>query len=98
MRLLSVSCWVLGLFLGLHSTAALADFSDTPPKTKARIVQSYPEETTLKTPGVAETLPAWIWMIGRSKHTIDIAQMYVSSIPGEGIERVIDALQRAAKR
>ncbi len=82
------------LLVGLFGVQSLACAS-TP---VVNVVQSIPEETTLAVPGLPRALDTWIEMIGRSKKSIDIAQMYVSNKPGEGIEKVIAALNQAASR
>ena len=62
------------------------------------MVQSIPAETALAQPDLPHALETWIAMIDGAKKTIEVAQMYVSSRPGEGIEEVLQALRRAADR
>ncbi len=83
---------LLAVLLGVSSEAALAN---TP---KVTVVQSVPVETALAQAELPHALDVWLSMIGRAKRSIDVAQMYLSSHPGEGIEKVIVALRQAGAR
>ncbi len=83
------------LVIASLSTACLTESSTSPVVT---VVQSIPEETALAQQDLPYALETWVAMIDGATRSIDVAQMYVSSKPGEGIEKVMEALTRAANR
>ena len=62
------------------------------------LVQSVPAETNLAVPGLPFAKDAWVSMIDRAQHSIDIEQMYVDGKSGEALDAVIAALKRAAAK
>lgn len=62
------------------------------------LVYTYPVETSLVNPDLRNTADVWIEMINGAKKTIDFEEQYVSSKPGELLEPVIAALEKAANR
>ncbi|MBS1963321.1 MAG: hypothetical protein JST04_13985 [Bdellovibrionales bacterium] len=66
--------------------------------TPIEIVQSIPNGTKLAVPNLRQAKDVWPEMIDGARHTIDIAQMYISTKPGRALDRTVDALDRAGKR
>jgi phosphatidylserine/phosphatidylglycerophosphate/cardiolipin synthase-like enzyme len=64
----------------------------------ASLIQSVPDETAFAQPGLSFTEDSWIEMIRGARESIDLAQMYLCSKPGQGIERVMTELERAGSR
>ncbi len=62
------------------------------------LVESWPLETDLDSPGIVDAHECWPRMIDGARQTLDVAQFYVSSTPGGRLEPVIAALGRAAGR
>jgi len=62
------------------------------------IVESVPVETTLDVPEVRNTDQVWLEMINGATKTIDIEQFYFAARKGEPLDKVLDALERAADR
>lgn len=62
------------------------------------LVESIPVETTLDNPDIRNTQEVWIEMIEEARTTLDIEQFYISNKPGEPLESVIQAIERAANR
>lgn len=65
---------------------------------KIELITTIPVETTLESFGTRQAAKVWIDMINRAKHSIDIAQFYLSSKEGELLEPVIRAILNAAER
>ncbi|MGV8122981.1 MAG: phospholipase D-like domain-containing protein [Candidatus Xenobiia bacterium LiM19] len=62
------------------------------------IVESVPVETTLDVPEVRHTDEVWLEMINGARKTIDIEQFYFATNKGEPMDKVLDALEKAADR
>lgn len=62
------------------------------------LVESVPIETNLGIDETGRTLPVWVDMINGAKATIDIEIFYLSDQLGEPLEKIITALENAAKR
>jgi len=63
-----------------------------------QLVESVPVETSLGVEEIGRTLDVWLDMINGSQITIDIEIFYLSDQPGEPLEKIITALENAAKR
>lgn len=72
--------------------AALAGFPDF------EIVESAPVETTLDHADVRNAHEVWLEMIRGARRSLDFAEFYASSAPGEPLEDVIAAIEGAATR
>lgn len=62
------------------------------------LVESWPVETTLDHPDLADTTDTWLQLVDAAKERLDIEQFYVSSQPGSHLDRVLEAVRRAADR
>ena len=62
------------------------------------LVETWPVETTLDHPGMAEAKDEWVRLFDSAKSTIDLGEFYVSTEPGSALEPVLAALVRAADR
>jgi phosphatidylserine/phosphatidylglycerophosphate/cardiolipin synthase-like enzyme len=62
------------------------------------VVQSFPIETTLETPGIRLTQDVWVEMISGAQRTIDLEEFYVNNQAGQSLQPVIDAIKAAAGR
>lgn len=62
------------------------------------LIQTAPVETDLGLPHLPEAHEAWLAMIAGATRTIDVAQFYITSAPGERMAPVLDALVAAAGR
>lgn len=82
----------LPLILLCVNTFAQTPFADF------EIVESIPVETSLDNPEIRNTAEVWLKMINGAKKTLDIEQFYISNEPGEPLEDIILAIEKAAKR
>lgn len=87
MRLLPV-----GLVVAAVTVAGAAE----PPAVE--LVETAPVETTLDHADIPEAAEVWRTMIAGARHTIELAEFYVTSQPGGRLEPVLDALAAAAAR
>jgi len=79
--------------------------ADPPPPEVAylgrlQFVESWPAETDLDTPDLAEAADIWLQMIAMAHRTIDVEAFYLSDRP-EGLSTlapILDALEKAANR
>ncbi len=62
------------------------------------LVHDAPVETSLRTPDLRDAVTVWCDMIAHAKHSIDFEQFYVAGRKGESLDRVLDALDAAARR
>ena len=62
------------------------------------LVETAPIETTLDHPDLPEAADVWRQMIAGARHTIDLAEFYVTNAPNSRLQPVIDALVAAAAR
>jgi phosphatidylserine/phosphatidylglycerophosphate/cardiolipin synthase-like enzyme len=81
------------LFLMLATCLTLAA---QPPTT--RLVQSIPAETDLADPGLPFAKDVWVEMIRAAKVSVEAAEFYVTSRPGNALEPVLAALEQAGAR
>ena len=93
MRLLRFTIVTAILSVTLCSAHAAVNAADT----SFQIVESVPVATIYGQPGVPRTQKAWIDMLRRARHSIDIAAFYISNKPGESLAPVIDTLVASAK-
>jgi phosphatidylserine/phosphatidylglycerophosphate/cardiolipin synthase-like enzyme len=63
-----------------------------------QLVETRPVESKLGNPALPAPQAVWIEMIGGAKKTLDIEQFYLSTWPGEPMDKVLDAIGAAAKR
>ncbi|MCK4689826.1 MAG: hypothetical protein KAT41_05995, partial [Candidatus Marinimicrobia bacterium] len=87
---------VLSIFLPLI-LLCVNTFAQTP-FTDFEIVESIPVETSLDNPEIRNTAEVWLEMINGAKKTLDIEQFYISNEPGEPLEDIILAIEKAAVR
>ena len=81
---------IVALFL-----AAWPVFSEIP---EIEVVTSVPVETAISRAGTRAAAAVWPEMIAAARHTLDIAEFYLSSEPGEALEPVIEAVLAAGRR
>ena len=81
----------LALALLISAGAAFA----APP---VQLVETRPVESGLGNPALPAPQAVWLEMIGGAKRTLDIEQFYLSTWPGEPMDKVVDAIGAAAKR
>ena len=62
------------------------------------LVETWPVETDLDSPALADAHRVWPSMINSARETLDVAQFYVSDEPGGRMEPVLAAVRRAALR
>ena len=62
------------------------------------LVQSYPIETTLQVPGVAQTQQTWLDIVNSATQTLDIEQYYINNEAGQSLDPIITAIKAAAAR
>jgi len=62
------------------------------------LVETAPVETTLEHADIPDAWRVWVEMIDGAQTQLDIAQFYITSVPGERMEPVLDAIVRAAGR
>ena len=70
-------------------------FSEVP---EIEVVTSVPLETAISRAGTRAAAAVWPAMIAAARHTLDIAEFYLSSEPGEALEPVIEAVLAAGRR
>lgn len=64
----------------------------------AQLVQSVPEATDLAHPDLPRTRDVWLRLIREARSSIDLAQYYIASLPGQPLAAVLDELEAAARR
>ncbi len=62
------------------------------------LVESWPRETTLDHADVRDARAVWPAMFNRASSRIDLAEFYLSDLPGSALEPSVLALEAAAKR
>ncbi len=70
--------------------------SDRPPPVE--LVESVPIETSLGNPKLRRAKDVWPEMIRAATASIDLEEYYLSNLPGEPLEPVLEALVEAARR
>jgi phosphatidylserine/phosphatidylglycerophosphate/cardiolipin synthase-like enzyme len=63
-----------------------------------QLVETRPVESGLGNPALPEAQAVWVEMIQGASRSLDIEQFYLSTWPGEPMDRVLDAIGAAAKR
>ena len=63
-----------------------------------QLVETRPVESGLGNPALPEPQAVWLEMIRGARRTLDIEQFYLSTWPGEPMEKILDAIGQAAKR
>jgi len=73
--------------------------AESPPAPPAiELVESVPLETSLGNPSLRHAADVWVELVRGATSSIDLEQFYVSTMPGEPLEPVLEALVEAAKR
>lgn len=62
------------------------------------LVYTAPVETKLENPDLRSPADVWVEMIDAAKSRLDFEQMYAVSKPGEPLDRVIEAMEKAGER
>jgi phosphatidylserine/phosphatidylglycerophosphate/cardiolipin synthase-like enzyme len=62
------------------------------------LIETWPVETPMDLPELADAEPTWLDMIDLAKERIDIGQFYVQTRSDTSLDRVLKALESAAKR
>lgn len=97
-----LSRWVAALLLGplafCSQAGRVPSSSSSLSRPGVQLVQSIPEGTGLQSAELPYTLDVWLRMIRSARKTIDLAQYYVASAPGQPLEAVLSELERAAER
>jgi phosphatidylserine/phosphatidylglycerophosphate/cardiolipin synthase-like enzyme len=62
------------------------------------VISSVPVETAISRAGTRDAAAVWPEMIGGARHSLDIAEFYLSGEKGEALEPVIEAVLAAARR
>jgi phosphatidylserine/phosphatidylglycerophosphate/cardiolipin synthase-like enzyme len=88
---MKLSFTLLSLFLALPAFARF----DVP---GFELVYTAPVETTLAAPDLRNPADVWVEMIGSAKKSLVFGEMYAVSKPGEPLEPVIAALEKAGAR
>jgi HKD family nuclease len=82
---------MLAFALLAHAGVALA----APP---VQLVETRPVESGLGNPALPAPQAVWVEMIRGAKRSLDIEQFYLSTWPGEPMDKILDAIGEAAKR
>lgn len=62
------------------------------------IYESWPLETSLDNDHIANVTPVWLEAIDSAETTLDFSEYYAINESGTGLDKVVDALERAANR
>ncbi|MFB3897041.1 MAG: phospholipase D-like domain-containing protein [bacterium] len=62
------------------------------------LVESIPVETMLDNPNIRNAPEVWLELINNAKKSIDIEQFYISNLPNEPLEPIIQAIINASQR
>jgi phosphatidylserine/phosphatidylglycerophosphate/cardiolipin synthase-like enzyme len=89
--------WVYLLVLGflvpiVYSQQQIGGYPDF------ELVESIPVETILDNPNIRNTPEVWLEMINGAKKTLDIEQFYISNLPNEPLEPIIQAIITTSNR
>ena len=96
--LVVTSCGGSSTVASTPSRPAAPVATPTPPPCSLALAESWPLETSLDHPDIADARTVWPEMIGRARRSIDVAEFYVSA-SGEGaLEPTLRALREAAAR
>lgn len=85
---------LISAFVLLFSLPAFAKF-EIP---GLELVYTAPVETKLEAPDLRSATEVWVEMIDSAKKTLDFEEMYAISKPGEPLEKVMAAIERASRR
>jgi phosphatidylserine/phosphatidylglycerophosphate/cardiolipin synthase-like enzyme len=91
LRLLLFSSFVL-------VSCALPALAQTAAVPEIQLVESIPVETTLDNPDIPDAAEVWHAMITEAKSTIEIEEFYISNVPGEPLERILQDILDAGAR
>ena len=80
-------------FLFIQNQSAFAQSASS-----VEVVQSFPIETTLQVPGIAQTQQVWLDIVNSATTTLDIEQYYINNVAGESLDPIITAIKTAAAR
>jgi len=62
------------------------------------LYESWPSETTLDNPNIADVGEVWLEAIRSARQTIDFSHYYAITAPNTTLEKVVDVLKEAAQR
>jgi phosphatidylserine/phosphatidylglycerophosphate/cardiolipin synthase-like enzyme len=65
---------------------------------QVELVESWPSGTTLDHADIRDAADVWLEMIDGARATIDLAEFYASDRPKSRLEKVVESLERAARR
>ncbi|HEX7602258.1 MAG TPA: phospholipase D-like domain-containing protein, partial [Polyangiaceae bacterium] len=87
------------LVLACGARAPLAVTPPPPaPPPAVELVESWPLETSLDHPDIADAPDVWLEMIGAAKKTLDLGEFYASDQEGSRLHAVVEAVESAANR
>jgi phosphatidylserine/phosphatidylglycerophosphate/cardiolipin synthase-like enzyme len=84
--------------LAVVAAPAVADAPASAEAAPVELVETAPIETSLDHADIPEAADVWRALIAGARHTIDLAEFYVTSAPGSRLVPVLDALVAAAAR
>ena len=95
-------CWLCLTAIVACQPASRKDLVSGSPRgdvAALQLVESWPLETSLDDPSVADATDVWVAMISAATKTLDVEQFYaVSSDSHPGMERVLAAIEQAVSR
>ncbi len=62
------------------------------------LVETWPRETTLDHPDIADTATVWLEMFAGAEESIDLGEFYGATAPGSALEPILEALEAAVAR
>jgi len=62
------------------------------------LVETWPRETTLDHPDIADTASAWLEMFATAEESIDLGEFYGATVPDSPLEPILEALEAAVVR
>lgn len=91
---------LLGLsILACQARPPVAVTAPPPPVPAAvELVESWPVETSLDHPDIADAADVWLDMIGSAKKTLEFGEFYASDQDGSRLHAVVEAVESAANR
>jgi phosphatidylserine/phosphatidylglycerophosphate/cardiolipin synthase-like enzyme len=84
--------------LACRTTTRVVQPDVAPDVASIALVETAPVETTLDHPSIPEAAEVWPEMIARARTSIDLAEFYVSDMPGSRLGPVLEAIEHAADR
>lgn len=97
--------WRIAILVGLWAVASCAGtrlrgvtVGTDGASAQVQLVQSVPQDSELAHPELPHTGAVWLRLIREARVSIDLAQYYIASLPGQALEPVLDELAAAAQR